>query len=258
MPSDRIRQTVTAITFLITLAINGAANALPINGQTTGEISDRFRVFVIPAGYVFAIWGVIYVGLAAFTVYQALRGSDPVVRRVGWLPALSGVLNTAWLLLFQYEAFALTVPVMAALLVTLIAIHRRLWDVRGQLTTASRWMVRVPFSIYLGWITVATIANVAQALSSLGVGGFGKPLETTIAAGVLLLGAAIAITFVRRFGDLAYGAVIVWAYVGIVVKELSTPLVPLVAGLGAVVVAALLLATAVDRVRGMRTAHPAT
>src|SRR5215207_6753010 len=82
MSETRTRQLVTVATFVITLAINGAANALPINGQTTGEISDRFRVFVIPAGYVFGIWGVIYVALAAFTIYQALRGADPVVRRV--------------------------------------------------------------------------------------------------------------------------------------------------------------------------------
>ncbi len=257
MSNDRTRQTVTILTFVLTVAINGAANALPINGQTTAEISDRFRVFVIPAGYVFAIWGVIYVGVAAFTVYQALRGADPVVRRVGWLPVVSGLLNTAWLLLFQFEQFVLTVPVMVALLLTLIAIHRRLWDARAQLTTASRWAIRVPFSIYLGWITVATIANIAQALSASGVGGFGVALETTIASGVLLFGLAVAITFVRRFGDIAYGTVIVWAYVGIVVKELSTPLVPIVAGIGAAAVSLLVVATAADRARGSGAPRPA-
>ncbi len=257
MSNDRTRQVVTVLIFLVTVAVNGAANALPINGQTTAEISDRFNVFVIPAGYVFAIWGLIYVGLAAFTIYQALHGIDPVVRRVGWLPALSGVLNTTWLLLFQFEAFVLTVPVMVALLLTLIAIHRRVWQVRDQLTTASRWAIRVPFSIYLGWISVATIANVAQTLSWLGVGGFGVPLEATIASGVLLLGPALAIVFARRFGDLAYGAVIVWAYLGIVVKEASSPFVPLVAGIGAAAVALLIAASAVDRVRGSGAPRPA-
>ena len=154
---------------------------------------------------------------------------------------MTGVLNTGWLLLFQFELFPLTVPVMIALLVTLIVIHRRLWDARARLTPVSRWTIRVPFSVYLGWITVATIANIAQTLSSLGVGGFGLEAETAIAGLVLLLGLAIAATFVRRFGDVAYGAVIVWAYAGIVVKELATPIVPIVAGAGALFMIALLV-----------------
>jgi hypothetical protein len=249
MSSDRTRQVATVLIFLITVAINGAANALPINGQATGEISDRFRVFVIPAGYVFAIWGVIYLGLAAFTTYQALRGSDPVVRRIGWLPAISGVLNTGWLLLFQYELFVLTVPVMIALLVTLITIHLRLWEGRHELTTVTRWTIRYPFSIYLGWITVATIANIAQTLSSIGVGGFGLEAETAIAGVVLLVGLGIATTFVLRFRDVAYGAVIVWAYVGIVVKEIDTPIVPYVAGASALLVAGLVAMVAIERLR---------
>jgi benzodiazapine receptor len=258
MTTDRTRQIATVLIFLLTLAVNGAANALPINGQTTCEISDRFQVFVIPAGYVFGIWGVIYLGLAAFTVYQALRGGDPVVRRVGWLPALTGIFNTAWLLLFQFELFVLTVPVMIALLITLIAINQRLWEVRDQLTTVSRWTIRYPFSIYLGWITIATIANIAQTLSSLGVGGFGIGVETAIAGAVLLCGLAIALTFVARFGDFAYGAVIVWAYIGIVVKEAGSPIVPVVAALGAVAVGALMAWIAIDRVRGRPTPLQAT
>ncbi len=246
MSGDRPRQIVTVLAFIVTLAVNGAANALPINGQTTGQISDRFQVYVIPAGYVFAIWGVIYVGLLAFTIFQAVRGDHPVVRRIGWLPAISGILNTVWLLLFQYEQFVLTVPLMVALLLTLIAIHLRLWSVRDQLDTASRWAVRIPFSVYLGWITVATIANVAQTLAAVGFDGFGiEPV--LIASAVLLLGLAIAARFVWRFGDVAYGLVIVWAYAGIVVKEADTALVPLVAGAGALVIAGLVVMRLIGR-----------
>ena len=169
------RTLATVATFLLTLAVNGAANALPLNGQTTAEISDRFHVFVIPAGYVFAIWGLIYLGLAAYTVYQARHADDPVVRRLGWLPAFSNLLNAAWIPLFHYELFALTVVVMVGLLVTLVAIHQRLWSVRHELTRATFWTVRVPFSIYLGWITVATVANAAQTLSASGSAVLGSP-----------------------------------------------------------------------------------
>jgi benzodiazapine receptor len=248
MSSDRTRQVVTVLVFLLTVAVNAAANALPINGQLTAEISDRFRVLVIPAGYVFAIWGVIYLLLAAFTVDQARpsRATDPTMRRLGWLPAVTGVLNTSWVLLFQYEVFVLTVPVMIALLITLIVINAITFADRDRLRGVLAWTVRIPFSVYLGWITVATIANIAQTLDALGFDAFGVQPQL-IASAVLLLGLAIAVTFVWRFADVAYGLVIVWAYVGIVIKEMETAYVPIVAGFGALAVAALVVLTVVGR-----------
>ena len=242
MRSDTVRQLVTVVTFLVTVTVNAAANALPINGQLTAEISDRFSVFVIPAGYVFAIWGVIYLLLGAFTVWQALprNRADATLRSIGYLPAISGVLNATWVLLFQYELFALTVPVMIALLVTLIAIHLRLWEHRDAMHGTRFWVVRVPFSVYLGWITVATIANIAQAGNALGISA-STPASPYLAAGVLLVGLAIAARFVYRFRDAAYGLVIVWAYVGIIVKEQDTAVVALAAGVGALIVALLVL-----------------
>jgi benzodiazapine receptor len=256
MRSDTLRQLVTVLTYLLTMVVNVAANALPINGQLTAEISDRFTVFVIPAGYVFAIWGVIYLFLGAFTVWQALprNREDATLRSLGYLPALSGVLNAVWVVLFQYELFVLTVPVMLALLVTLITIHLRLWARRDAMRGTSFWMVRVPFSIYLGWITVATIANIAQTLDSLGFTAFGIE-PTVVASAVLLVGLAIAATFVYRFRDVPYGLVIVWAYVGIVVKEQDTALVPVVAGVGAAVIAGLVVWALASR--GRRTPTPA-
>jgi len=251
MRSDTLRQAVTVLAFLLTMTVNVAANALPINGQLTAEISDRFSVYVIPAGYVFAIWGLIYVLLGAFTTWQALprNREDETLRSLGWLPALSGVFNTVWILLFQYEQFALSVPVIVGLLVTLIAIHLRLWNHRDALHGTRYWVVRAPFSVYLGWVTVATIANVAQTLSALGLTGFGLD-PALLAAAVLLVGLAIAATFVTRFRDAAYGFVIVWAYAGIVVKESDTTLVAGAAGLGALVVLALVI-VALARNRGL-------
>jgi hypothetical protein len=250
MRSDTLRQAVTVLSFLLTLAVNVAANALPINGLRTAEISDRFHVYVIPAGYVFAIWGVIYLLLAAFTVWQALprNRADATLRSLGWLPAISGVLNACWVLLFQYEVFAATVPVMIALLLTLIVIHLRLWEHRDRLRGTSFWVVRVPFSVYLGWITVATIANIAQAGAAVGIEASAET-SVVLAAGVLLVGLAIASRFVYRFRDAAYGLVIVWAYLGIAVKEQDTPVVAIVAAMGAVVVGALVVRAVVSRDR---------
>ena len=241
--SDRLRQAITVLVFVVTVVVNGAANALPIN-EPTGAISDRFDVHVIPAGYVFSIWGLIYLLLAAFTIDQARpsRAGDPTLRRLGYLPALTGLLNTTWLLLFQFEIFPLTVPVMIALLVTLIAINAITFADRDRLTGSATWIVRLPFSVYLGWITVATIANIAQTLSSLGVEAPG--VEPIVASAVLLLGLAIATRFVWLFADVAYGLVIVWAYAGIAVKEAATPIVPLVA-IGGVAVMLVLIGASV-------------
>jgi hypothetical protein len=240
MRSDTLRQVVTTVSFLVTVAINGAANALPINGLRTAEISDRFNVLVIPAGYVFSIWGLIYLLLGAYTVWQALprNRADSTLRALGYLPALSGVLNATWVLLWHYELFPLTVPVMLGLLVTLIAIHLRLWDRRDDLHGTAYWAVRAPWSVYLGWITVATIANIAQTLAAVGFDGFGVE-PSVLASAVLLVGLAIAARFVARFGDVAYGMVIAWAYAGVAVKEQETLLVAATAAVGALVIAAL-------------------
>jgi hypothetical protein len=248
MRSDTVRQLVTVLSFLLTMTVNTAANALPINGQMTYQISDRFSVYVIPAGYVFAIWGLIYVLLGAFTTWQALprNREDATLRSLGWLPALSGVFNATWIVLFQYELFALSVPVIVLLLVTLIAIHLRLWNRRDDQRGTTYWTVRAPFSVYLGWVTVATIANVTQTLAALGFTGFGID-PTLVAAAVLLVGLAIAVTFVARFRDIAYGLVIVWAYVGIAVKESAVLPVAGVAVLGAAVVGALVVAAMARR-----------
>ena len=247
MNRDRLRQLLVVLSFIFAIALNAAANALPINGQTTAEISDRFPVFVTPAGYVFAIWGLIYLGQLGF-VLQTLRPSrltDPLLRRISLWPALIGVLNGSWILLWHYEIFPATLVVMVALLISLIWLYR----VAGFETTArpgsglagaDRWLVQVPFSLYLGWITVATIANVAAVGKWAGVSTFGIAPEL-VAAAVLTVGLFIAVTVLLRTGDVAYGGVIIWAYLGIAIKEASTPYVPWAAGATVVVIGVLIL-----------------
>jgi hypothetical protein len=226
MNRDIIRQTVNVLALIGTVVANGLANALPLNNQTTGEISDRFDVYFVPAGYVFSIWGLIYLSLGAFAVYQALPGQreNPELRRVGYLFALSCVANVAWLFLWHYERFPLTIVAMVALLLLLIGIYLRLGIGRTPASAAETWLVRVPFSIYLGWVTVATIANASQLLVYLNWGGWGISPEIWT---LIMLGAATAITAAVTItrGDVAYGLVIVWAFVGIAVKHGDTPLV---------------------------------
>jgi hypothetical protein len=241
--ADVLRQVVNVVAFVVTLVVNGLANALPLNGQTTAMISDSFPVRFVPAGYVFAIWGVIYLALTAFVVYQALPGqrANPLLRRVGWLFALSCALNSAWIFLWHWELFPLTLLVMAGLLVTLIAIYLRLDIGRAAVTLRDRLLVHLPFSIYLGWITVATIANATDLLYWLGWNG--APLAPEVWAALLLLvatGITLAVLWTRR--DVAYAAVIVWAFVGILVKQADAPLVAYTAGLTAALIAVVGLA----------------
>ena len=230
MKKDTLRQAINVLALIVTVIMNGLANALPINGQTTGEVSDQFDVYFVPAGYVFSIWGLIYLALAAFSVYQALpsQRDNPRLRRVGYLFALSCLANVAWLLLWHYERFPLTMVAMGGLLLLLIGVYLRLGVGRTQVSTAERWLVRIPFSIYLGWITVATIANASQLLVYLNWGGWGISPEIWT---VIMLVAATAITAIVTItrGDVAYGLVIVWAVTGIGVKHTGTPLVAMTA-----------------------------
>jgi len=223
---DRFRQTVNVVALLAMVAVNGLANALPLNEQTTGEISDRFDVYFVPAGYVFSIWGLIYLALVAFVIYQALpsQRENPRLRQVGYLFALSCVANVAWLFLWHYEVFALTMVAMVALLLLLIAIYLRLGIGRTSVPSAERWLVRVPFSIYLGWVTVATIANATSLLDYLNWSGWGiSPEAWTVIMLMAATGIAAAVAFTR--GDVAYGLVIVWAFAGIAVKHAGVTVV---------------------------------
>lgn len=226
MKQDSLRQVASVIGLIVTLVVNGLANALPLNGLTTGEISDRFRVYFVPAGYVFSIWSVIYVGLIAFVVYQALpaQRSNPRLRRVGYLFVVSCLANSAWIFLWHYEQFPLTLLAMGALLASLIAIYLRLRGDGATVPAAERWLVRLPFSIYLGWVSVATIANVTSTLDFLGWDGGG--IAPQVWAVVMLgVGVLLALTMSLTQADVAFVLVLIWAFVGIAVKQSAAALV---------------------------------
>jgi hypothetical protein len=241
---------VVIFTFILTLTLNGLANALPLNGRETGEISDSFDVFFVPAGYVFAIWGLIYLSLAAFTVYHSLpaQRENPRLRSIGWLFALSNVANALWIVLWHYGFYFWSVVDMLVLLVTLIAIYLRLDIGRAPVSRLERWVVNVPFSIYLGWITVATVANVTAWLEWIGWGGLGISEQgwAAIMLGVaVVVGALMALTR----GDVAYLLVLVWAFVGIAIKHSGDPTVSTAAWVATGAVAALILYSLVRRPR---------
>jgi hypothetical protein len=216
---DTIRQITVILTVAATIVMNILANALPLNGLNTGEISDRFKVYFVPAGYVFSIWGLIYIGLIAYAIYQVLpsQRENPRMRGTGYLVAASGVANIAWLFFWHYEQFPLTLIAMLTLLGLLIAIYLRLRKGDTPVSTTETWMARVPFSIYLGWITVATVANITDVLYYLNWNGFSIAAETWM---LIVLAAVLAIAALMswRERDVAFVLVILWALAGIAIK----------------------------------------
>ena len=216
---NTLRQVAVIISTLVALTVNGLANALPLNGLGTGEISDRFQVYFVPAGYVFSIWGLIYIGLLAFTIYQALpaQRDNPRLIRLGWAVVVANLANAAWIFSWHYLLFPLSLLVMVVLLVALLFIYTRLEIGKTNVSALERWMVNIPFSVYLGWITVATIANTADVLDFVKWGQFGISDEIWMVI-ILVVVAVIAwlMSLTRR--DVAYLSVLLWALAGIGVK----------------------------------------
>ena len=256
MNRDSVRQLVTIVGLVATLVVNALANILPLNGLRSGDVTAQNPVLFVPAAWVFAIWGVIYTGLTAFAIFQALPGQreNSRLRRIGGLFVVASLANSAWIFAWHYRNFPLSMVCMLILLGSLIGIYLRLGTGRTRVSTAETWAVRVPFSIYLGWITVATIANASQLLYVLGWNGWGiSPVTWTI----IMVGAAVVVAALmavtRR--DVAYLVVPVWALIGIALRQAPTPAVSTAAWVAAGIVAVLLIWSVVRPLRLPASAH---
>lgn len=212
---------INILAFVSTVIVNGLAGSTTIlGGKFTAEISDANPTFVTPAGYVFSIWGIIYILLGAFVVFQGLpsqQGKD-FQKRIGWLFALSSLANIVWIFLWQFEYLVFSVVVMFLLLATLVLIYLRLDIGKSKVTIGEKLAVHLPFSVYLGWITIASIANVSVYFVSVGWDGFGISAGTW-AAQILIVALLITVLVLATRRDVAYSLVIIWALVGIAVNQ---------------------------------------
>jgi hypothetical protein len=248
MSKDTFRQTANLLSVLLALTVNILATTLPLNGQNTGEISDRFKVYFVPAGYVFAIWGVIYIGWIAFTIFQFLpsQKESPRLRRLGFLFAISNLFNAAWLFCWHYNLFGLSVLVMLALLGLLIASYLRLNVNRSSVAPSEYWCVDVLFSVYLGWITVATVANITDWLYFVGWDGLGIAAQAW-AVIMLAVASLLGLAMAWKRQDVGYLAVLVWAFAGIAVKQTTAPMVVVCAWIAAALMLGLALFSLIRR-----------
>jgi hypothetical protein len=217
--------------FLGAIIVNGLANALPINNKTTGVLSDQYPNLFVPAGLTFSIWGVIYILLAIFVIYElvvALRKghtNSSFIGKINILFFISCLANIGWIFAWHYEIIPLSLVLMLILLGTLLTIYLRLRIGVSDATNAERYFVHLPFSVYLGWITIATIANVTALFVDLGLTAL-APGEQFWTVLVIIVGIAItlAILFTRR--DVYYSLVVDWALLGILLKRLTVDVVP--------------------------------
>lgn len=218
MNRDLLRQVSVILITIITLAVNGAATSLPLNNVTTQQLSDSYLVRFVPAGYVFAVWGIIYIGFMLFAFWQALpiNRENPRLRAIGWWYVIGSIANSLWLVFWHYYMVEVTIVMMLTLLATLIYTVIVLYRQKAASRTESI-CVDLPFHIYIGWISVATVVNVTVLLNKWGftddaLGLWWAPILTFVAAAL-----AISQRWLRK--DTAYGMVIAWALYGVGVKQ---------------------------------------
>ncbi len=208
--------------FLVMIGVNALANILPINGLNTGEVSDMYPDLFAPTALTFSIWGLIYLLLALSILYRlGLFGgkeSTDIFEEIDTWFIVSSVANAAWIFAWHYLMIEVTVALMLLIFISLAMINVRLHQVN--LNAKEKFFIRLPFSIYFGWITVATIANITALLVDLGwnVWNIAPQIWTAI---IIIVGMLIGSITILKHKDTAYGLVIIWAYVGIIIKHLS-------------------------------------
>lgn len=236
---------VVVVAFAVMVAVNGVAGATTwLGGAQTGEVSDALPSTFTPAGYAFSTWSLIYLLLLGFVIAQ-FRDRDGL-ERLRRLFVASCVLNVAWLLAWQYRVLWLSVLVMLALL----AVLALCWTLARSIAAAGAdqlWL-RIPFSVYFGWISVATLANITAWLVASFEGWF-RSVEFGWTCVALAIGLAAASLVVLRTGDRAYLAVIIWAFVAIIVANASDASTRPAAIAAGVAVAALLALAALNEHR---------
>ena len=214
-------QAINIVAYVVTVLVNGLAGSTTIlGGVTSADVSDMYPTLVTPAGFTFAIWGIIYALLTLFVIYQALprNKNKDFIQKVGVFFALSSVCNVCWLFLWHYNIISASLILMLGLLLSLILIHRRL-DIGKTMGSVKEWLfVQLPFSVYLGWISIATIANVSVALTAAGWDGFGIAAATwAVLIIVVAVVLGLAVLLLRK--DVAFNLVVVWALFGILSKQ---------------------------------------
>jgi tryptophan-rich sensory protein len=248
MMNDRLRQVLVVVVTVTLIVMNGLSNIRVFGPQTNGDVSGKYNTLITPAAYAFGIWGVIFLGLMAFAVYQALPSQrhNPRFRAAGPWYIINALGNAAWSPIFNQEWIGGALVIILIMFISLFMVMEALrinprtdMAMMRPVKTAETWLARVPFSIYFGWLTVATILNITLwfRAHNFDLSGISEPVW---AVGVLVLGLIIGAVLYNRYRSAAFILVFTWAYAAIAVQQAATPTVQLFAGAGAII--AVLLA----------------
>ncbi|KYC50098.1 MAG: hypothetical protein AMQ22_01508 [Candidatus Methanofastidiosum methylothiophilum] len=224
MSNKQMFQILNIVAVIGTLIVNYLSNALPINGKTAGQLSDEIPNLFVPAGLTFAIWGVIYILLIMFAAYQARdlfkkeKIEMPFIKKTSYYFFLAGIANMSWIFAWHYQQVLASVIIMLVLFASLLKIYLNLDIGKEIVSRKERIFIQVPISVYLGWITVATIANITAFLVTINWDGLGisDVLWTMI---VIIVALIITLLMIITRKDVAYSLVIVWALLGIYIKR---------------------------------------
>lgn len=215
--NEKIRQILVPIATIGVIFVNYLAGTGKINNVTPGYISDKYPTLITPAGYAFSIWSLIYIGMIGFSIYQLLpsQAGNPRFRAIRTVYLLSCVANCAWIYLWHYEQIIAALGVIFLLLATLVYINIKLQNTE---TPAEAWLSKIPFSIYFGWVTVASILNASIALVYLGVTTSDFNAQV-LGAGLIIIAVILGILMRFKLNLTAYPLAVAWALTAIAVAH---------------------------------------
>ena len=243
VPADRMRSVLVMVATIAMIAYNGLAAAGYVNGVTPAAISDKYPTVLTPAGYAFSIWTLIYIGLIAFSVYQLLSVNLVRFRPVRSLYVVSCVLNCAWIYFWHHDQIAICLIIILALLATLIIILVRFSQKEG---AAGALFTKIPFGIYAGWVTAASLVNFVVFLNYLGI-SFGAGTWSAIGAAMIMLAAAVAIVVRWRLKNYIFPMSIAWAGTAIAVKQSGNTAIVVAAAICVIICLILTLSFVMDQ-----------
>jgi tryptophan-rich sensory protein len=221
------------VMFALMVFMNYLANALPLNGKTTGELSAQFPNLFVPAGITFSIWGIIYLLLLGFVIFQFSGQNKIAANSIGWAFAISCLLNGLWIVAWHYEKLPISLIIMLGLLAALIYINI-------QLANTSAGFAKAAFGVYLGWVSIATIANATALLVNYKWGAWGISPE---AWAIIMIGAGAIITgiAVMRLRNPFMGIAVLWAFAGIIINRRQDFISIVIAAAVAIVIVGVVL-----------------
>lgn len=215
---------LATLMYVFMIVMNAMANALPLNGIATGAVSFKYPNLFQPSGIIFSIWGVIYILLLVFLIIQFIsiknlqnEDAKQLFITINLLFALTSILNGLWLLAWHYDKMVISTIIMLFLLMTLIFVVKKI--------SSMPFLSRAAFSVYLGWITIATIANITITFVKIGVPSY-RPIAVLMTVVVLLIGLAISLVWIIKEKDYIFGFVIIWAFLGIFLRHIRQENLP--------------------------------